>query len=47
MHGYQILGAVLKEWRTENVILTTVLALKISLTVGFTHPVETSSSNEK
>lgn len=25
MHGYQILGAVLKEWRTESNLVTTVL----------------------
>ena len=27
MHGYQILGAVLREWRKENVIVTTVYTL--------------------
>ena len=31
MHGYQILGAVLKEWNQENVIVTTVYQVVVHL----------------
>jgi hypothetical protein len=47
MHGYQILGAVLKEWRADNNIVTTVVDSKFALTLGITYPLEASSSNEK
>ena len=32
MHGYQILGAVLREWQKDNVIVTTVYNLSSLLT---------------
>ena len=48
MHGYQILGAVLKEWRIESNIVTTVTpSTAVSLCLGSTYSVEIAESDEE
>jgi hypothetical protein len=47
MHGYQILGAVLREWSEENVIVTTVALSCLSLIADLAHSFEAAANDKE